>query len=357
MNNFNGNYNPGMMVIPGPQTYTTDGRPIQTGMYSNSNRKQTSSSGSLGANFSGLIGNKVTVPAVTIGEQAVITETTGKRKRKSKKSEDGEIVLSAEKGDVEVLDKSSTNSREIVENTVYSDTYADTNSLTLGIIGQTDELLRECKQELDIIRSQRNLKGRYHYINATVSTMGALLSTKLQAIKEINSTIKAVNDNEYRRFKDMRAMEQGDDNKAIMDAYSAFISAPVGAPEYHLPGTAALTGALNGIVPAEYPPAIQQNMDAGMANYLANLTPEQHAMLLDSNKDIEEVIVYDQATGSKRFQWMNTRTNQPVDNMPTSSDLTIQDYTIDPKLGIAKNINLNDIKKVVVLNKGEFDRF
>ena len=353
MNNFNGGFPPKMNAIPGPQAYTTDGRSIQTEIYPATQQPQKSS-GSLGANFSGLIGSKVTVPAVTIGDQAVITETTSKRKRKAKKEEGGELVVATGK---DVATNSPVNSREIVENTVYADTYADTNNMAINIIGQTDELLMECKQELDMIRAQRNLKGRYHYINDTVSTMSNLLSTKLQAIKEINSTIKTVNDNEYRRFKDMRAMEQGDDNKAIMDAYSAFISAPVGAPEYHLPGTTALTGGLNGVVPAEYPPAVQQGMDMGMANYLAHLTPEQNAMLMDNNKDIEEVIVYDQATGSKRFQWMNTRTNTPVDNMPVSSDLTIQDYTIDPRLGIAKNINLNDIKKVIVLNKGEFDKF
>lgn len=354
MNNFNGDggFPPKLAVFPGPQAYTTDGKPIQTGIIPAAPAQQQSSG--LGANFSGLIGNKVTVPAVPISEQ-VVTETTSKKKRKAKKTEGGELVVDT--SSTEIVDPSSTNSREIVENTVYADTYADTNSMTLGIIGQTDELLRDCKQELDMIRSQRNLKGRYHYMNATVTTMGSLLSTKLQAIKEINSTIKTVNDNEYRRFKDMRAMEQGDDNKAIMDAYTAFISAPVGAPEYHLPGTAALTGGLNGVVPAEYPAAVQQNMDAGMANYLARLTPEQNAMLLDNNKDIEEVIVYDQATGSKQFQWMNTRTHEVVPNMPSSSNLTIQDYNIDPKLGIAKNINLNDIKKVVVLNQGEFDKF
>ena len=66
----------------------------------------------------------------------------------------------------------NTNSKKIVENTVYSDTYADTNSMTYGIINQTDELLRECKQELDYLRSQTRLKGRYHYINDTVSSMG-----------------------------------------------------------------------------------------------------------------------------------------------------------------------------------------
>ena len=354
-NNFNGMAYPMQMVnTPGSQAYTTDGRPIQVDINPAPPQQVAPTTGSLGANFSGLIGNRVTVPAVPISEQ-VVTDTGTKKKRKAKKTETGEALVTVDNS-VATTD-SGTNSREIVENTVYADTYSDTNSMTLNIIGQTDELLRDCKQELDIIRSQRNLKGRYHYINATVTTMGSLLSTKLQAIKEINSTIKTVNDNEYRRFKDMRAMEQGDDNKAIMDAYNAFISAPVGAPDYHLPGTAALTGALNGVVPAEYPPAVQQNMDAGMANYLAHLTPEQNAMLLDNNKDIEEIIVYDQATGSKQFKWMNTRTKQFVENMPSSSNLTIQDYTIDPRLGIAKNINLNDIKKVVVLNQGEFDKF
>ena len=336
--------------ITGPMAYTTDGRSIPTEVIP---PKQT---GSLGANFSGLIGSKVTVPQVPIGDQSVVTETTSKRKRKAKKDENGDLVVTAG-NNIAKSDDSAVNSREIVENTVYADTYSATNTMALGIVAQTDELLRDCKHELDVMRVQRNFKGRTHYMNETVQTMGSLLSTKLQAIKEINSTIKTVNDNEYRRFKDMRAMEQGDDTKAVMDAYSAFISAPVGAPEYHLPGTAALTGGLDGVVPAGYPPAVQQNMDAGMAHYLANLTPEQNAMLLDNNKDIEEVIVYDQATGSKRFQWMNTRTGQVIDNMPISSELTIQDYTIDPRLGIAKNINLNDIKKVVTLNKGEFDKF
>lgn len=347
-NNFNGGFPP-IPMMPGPQSYTTDVIPQPA-------PPAQQSTGGLGANFSGLIGNKVTVPAVPVGGQTVVTETTTKKKRKAKKNDSGELVVDTGK-EVEAAEATPVNSREVVESTIYAETYADTNAMTLNIIYQTDELLNDCKRELDVIRSQRGLKGRNHYINDTVSTMGTLLSTKLQAIKEINSTIKNVNDNEYRRFKDMRAMEQGDDNKAIMDAYSAFISAPIGAPAYSLPGTAALTGALNGIVPAEYPPEIQKNMDAGMANYLANLSPEQNAMLLDSNKDIEEVIVYDQATGAKRFQWMNTRTNQPVPNMPISSELTIQDYTIDPKLGIAKNINLNDIKKVVVLNQGEFDKF
>lgn len=294
-------------------------------------------------NFSGLIGTNVTLKAASNPLETVITDAPSPKKRGRKKKKDEQT--------------DETNSKNIVENTVYADSYIDTNNMAYNIINQTDILLDECKQELEFIRSQRNLKGKYHYINDTVSSMGTLLNTKLNAIKEINSTIKTVNDNEYRRFKDMRAFNSTNDNKAVMDAYSAFISAPVGAPKYQLPGTVNITGGLNGVIQAGYPKDIQDNMNAGMQNYLSHLTPEENLMLNDNNANIEEVIVYDQATGAKYFQWVDTRTNTPIPNMPVSSELTIEDFVIDPRTKLAKNSNLNTIKKVIVLNEGAFDRF
>lgn len=339
-----------VQMIGKPQGYTTNGRPTQIVIDQSPSQQ---GHGLLGANFSNLIGNQVTVPMAPISQQ-VITETTSsskKRKKKSTSQESDSTELSvSDSNDVDKADPANA-----VESTVYAETYYDTNNMAYGIIYQTDELLRDCKQELDHIRAQKTLKGRYHYINATVASMSSLLTTKLAAIKEINSTIKAVNDNEYRRFKDMRAINQADDNKAIMDAYSAFISAPVGVPAYSLPGTTALTGGLNGIVRADYPAEVQAGMDAGMANYLANLTPEENLMLNDNNKDIEEVIVYDQASGARRFQWINTRTGEPVNNMPSSSELTLNDYNIDLRTGLAKNNNLNSIKKVVIMNGSSFN--
>lgn len=331
-------------MVGQPQGYTTSGRPTQIVI-----EQQPKQQGLLGANFSNLIGNQVTVPVTPISQQ-VVTETTSKKKSKKKSNTD-----ISEDTSIAIKESNEVDPVSTVENTVYAETYCDTNNMTYGVIYQTDELLRDCKQELDFIRAQGSMKGKYHYMNATVASMSSLLSTKLAAIKEINSTIKAVNDNEYRRFKDMRAINQADDNKAIMDAYSAFISAPVGAPAYSLPGTTALTGGLNGVVRADYPADVQAGIDAGMANYLANLTPEENLMLNDSNKDIEEVIVYDQASGARRFQWVNTRTGEPVNNMPASSDLTLNDYNIDLRTGLAKNNNLNSIKKVMIMNGSSFN--
>lgn len=317
-------------------SYSSDGTPIKTDVYEK---------GSLGANFSGLIGNNVTVNAPGIIEGAVPADKKG-RKKKSKTDKDETITK----------DDGLANSQKIVENTVYADTYMATNEMAYNIINQTDQLLSECKQDLEFIR-RSNMKGKFHYMNATMTSMGTLLSTKLAAIKEINNTIKNVNDNEYRRFKDFRAMNSTDDNTAVMAAYNAFISAPVGAPEYLLPNTQDITGSLNGVVRADLPSNIQGQMDAGLANYLANLTPEENYMINENNPNYEEVLLFDQSTGMKKFQWIDKRTNQPVPNMPTSTNLILEDFVIDPRTNIAKNTNLNMSKRVVMVNSDETNKF
>lgn len=327
------------------QSYTSDGMAIPTEVYPPQQRS------SLGANFSGLIGNGVMVPTSPV--QAMIPVDTKKKKKKKVDKETGIITVDPNESDVPEV----VSSKAIVESTVYGDTYAETTGITYGVIAQADELLRDCKQELDFIRSQRNMKGKYHYLNATVTSMSSLLSTKLAAIKEINSNIKNINDMEYRRYKDTRMLDATDDNKAIMDAYSAFISAPVGAPQYKLPTTVDITGGLDGIIRADYPADVQKNMDAGMAQYLGNLTPEENLMLIDNNKDIEEVIIYDESTGAKRFQWINSKTGEFLTNLPPSSDLTISDFTVDLKTRTARNTNLNMIKKVIVKNDSAFSKF
>ncbi len=326
------------------QSYTTDGKPndvqaISLGTVS-------TSSNQVMPNFSSLIGTKVSVPIDVDGSimtTDVVSNTKSKKSRKKKNTDDSQEV-------------EKVSPRETVENTIYADEYSDTNAMTNTIIAQADGIIMDCAQDIAYMKSQRSMKGKYHYINETRAAMNSALSTKLAAIKERNATTKAIIDNEYRRYKDMRALDQTDDNKAIMDAYSAFISAPVGAPTYVLPNTVNLTGG-NGVIRQDYPPQIQAGVDAGMQNFMNHLTPEQNLMLNDNNPDIEEVIVYDQATGAKYFQWMNTKTGEVIPNMPITSNLVIEDYTIDPRTHLAKNTNLNSIKKVVVINNGEFNNF
>ena len=293
----------------------------------------------LGASFSNLIGKSVPVS----GNPVINTETSKDKKKKSTA-----IVKSSKKEVSEPV-----NSKEIVENTVYADTYLDTNNMAYGVIAQADELLNNAKQELDYIRT-RNIKGKYIYMNNMFASMSSLMSTKLQAIREINNSIKNANDMEYRRFKDNRSLEVEDDNKSIMDAYRAFISAPVGAPAHNLPSTLDMTAGLNGVIRADNS---NNTNDPGLNHFMSNLTPEENLMLHDNNPDIEEVIVYDQATGAKYFQWMNTRTKEMLNNMPIDSNLVLEDFVIDPRTRLAKNTNLNMIKKVIYLNEGKFDEY
>ena len=334
--NINQNQNSSMYMS---QAYTTDGKPVQVETIPPEKDRI-----SIGANFSKLIGTDVRTQVVPIGNSGIITEKA-KKKRKTKDP-------TKEETEVEIIDP--TNSRQVVENTVYADSYATTNKMAYNIIAQSDELLRDCKQDLDFIRSQRNLKGKYHYTNATLASMSSLLSTKLAAVKEINNTIKSVNDMEYRRFKDMRAMDQGDDTKALMDAYNAYISAPIGAPSYTQPNTMEMTAGLGNIIRADMG---SNATDQGMANYLANLSPEENLMLNDNNPNIEEVIVYDEASGAKYFQWVDKRTDKPIPNMPASSELALNDYSIDISRRIAKNNNLNTTRRVIIKNSTNISRF
>ena len=324
------------------QSYTTDGKPQNQ---SSSVIMSTDSDTKVIPNFSSLVDSNVPVP-IAVDPSTVVTDiNVSSKKKKSRKKKDDE--------DVEEVKISP---REEVENTVYADEYSDTNAMTNTIIAQADSIIMDCAQDIAFMKSQRSMKGKYHYINETRAAMNSALSTKLAAIKERNATTKAIIDNNYRRYKDMRALDHTDDNKAIMDAYSAFISAPVGAPAYILPNTSSMTGGI-GVIRSDYPPQIQASVDAGMNNFMNHLTPEQNLMLNDNNPDIEEVIVYDQATGAKYFQWMNTKTGEVIPNMPITSNLILEDYTIDPRTHLAKNTNLNSIKKVVVINNGEFNNF
>lgn len=294
----------------------------------------------LGANFSGLINTNVQVPI----ERELPKKQTRTRKKKSD-TETNEVVTASQ----------SNEPVSPVETVVYEDTYEHTTGLLRGTVAQIDQLAVEMKQELDKIRSMNSMKGKYTYIPAVAGVISGLMGQKIMAVREMNNSIKAVNEAEYRRFKDQRASMQTDDNKAIFDMYNAFISTPRGAipgiPEYHQPSTIDLTSGINMVrVDAATPEA----RDAGFQGFLGSLSPEQNMMINENNPNIEEVIVYDQATGKKYFEWRNMATGQTIPNMPASDPMFMEDYVIDPRTRIAKNSNLHTTKKVVYENEGGF---
>lgn len=298
----------------------------------------------IGANFSNLIGTNVSVP---VGPQ-VPTEKP-KRKRKSSESKDGkEEVVSAKAENI-----------AMVEEVSYTETFQDTTRMLKGAIAQVDELAGEIKIELDKIRSTNNMKGKYTYLANLSGALSGLIGTKVTAIREINSSIKAANDAEYRRYKDIRATDAQDDSKAIMDMYNAYIHTPVGSIpgiQYQQPSTYDITAmGMNGIVKVDS--VSQETRDAGFNNFLSNLTPEQNAMIHEGNPNIQEVIIYDQATGKKYFDWIDASTGKSVPNMPKTDPSFLEDYTIDPRTRTAKNINLHNTMKVIYTNEGVLNEY
>lgn len=104
------------------ESYTTDGKPVTTDVYPPDHK------GNLGVSFSKLIGSNVTVP-MTNALVNLNTEKSSPIKKKKKKSTDVATTDNA---------TPASTSREIVESTVYADTYADTNNMTYSVINQAD---------------------------------------------------------------------------------------------------------------------------------------------------------------------------------------------------------------------------
>lgn len=316
-----------------PQYYQPSQAPIQPVVEQNYS--------GLGANFSGLINTNVQVPIVTD-----LPDDTKKKRTRKKKETSGETTV------VSTVKEEPVSQ---VESIIYEDTYEHTTNLLKGTVAQIDQLAVEMKQELDKLRSTNTMKGKYTYIPAVAGVISGLMGQKIMAVREMNNSIKAVNEAEYRRFKDQRASMQGDDNKAIFDMYNAFISTPRGAlpgiPDYHQPSTLDLTSGINMV---RIDAATPETRDMGFQGFLGNLTPEQNMMINEGNPNIEEVIVYDQGTGKKYFEWRNLATGQTIPNMPASDPMFLEDYVIDPKTRIAKNSNLHTSMKVIYENEGGF---
>lgn len=310
-----------------------------------------------GISFGGLMNPNAVVPMVTeINENAPevsIIDGSGKKRKSSKKKDSDKPVSSA----------------EIVNNTVYSESYDATNEMLARTIAQVDELACNIKAELDAVRSAKALKGRYLYMTNMSSSLATLLSTKINAIKEINNSIKISNDAEYRRFKDNRAIEAQDDSKYIMDMYKAYTSIPVGSlPQSSIqynkpPSMVDMTVSSLGKQPdasdifkADIVGGLTAG-DSGFVNFMNNLTPEQNAMINEGNPNIKEVIVYDEATGRKYFDWMDYSTNKRVPNMPIKDSSLMEDFVIDPKTRTARNINMGISMPVIYQNEGAFNNY
>lgn len=288
---------------------------------------------------------------IPVVENPIAEPPKKKRGRPRKSEQNGEITV--------VQGNSNSSGLPLCQtNDPYEDTYEETNDMLRVSIAQLDILAGDVKGEIDHIRGSKTLKGKYKYISDLCATASSLVSSKISAIKEINSVKTKCHELEIRRIKDIKsaAANQQDDDKYIADLYNAYINTPIGAAQHPaLQYTSAnVAGNMGALMSGMN--AVPANEEQNFNNFMNNLTPEQNRMILGDNPNIETVIVYDPNTGDKMFDVIDTSTGMPVPNYPRPDRGLLDDTSIDFGTGIASNTNIGQSWKVVVIGD-QINRF
>lgn len=230
----------------------------------------------------------------------------------------------------------------VVTGANYASGFADANATLRGTIMQIDQLAAEVKADIDDIRASKTMKSKYTYLTNLNSTAAALLSTKIQAIREMNSTTREVYKLDMDRMKALKQdQKEGNDDIKMMDMYTAFINAPTGTynPLAQIPRQDTIT--LNPMTAAAIPMGDVPRVD---------MTPEQARMRMESNPNIQNVVRFDPNTGARCFDVIDKTTGQSIPNYPRLDDFLLEHTVIDTRAGIARNRDINQVWPLVPMN-------
>ena len=291
------------------------------------------------------------VGTIKIDEPVVENKKPARRKKET--GQPGEIIRAKEASPANPAVSGT------VEDVPTMYTYAETTGMLRDTLGQIDALSGELVQEFNNVRSSRTMKNKYMALTNISENIGSLISSKISAIREINSAITKSNDLDYKKYKDIKAAQGAmDDDKYIADLYKAFISNPsMQATEPSMPQMQMPVVNQGSMMGSSIIRANVDNTgnimggDQAYLNYVSNLTPEQNLMLYEQNPNVKQVVVFDHATGNKFFQMMDMSTGQVIPNLPVYDQDFMADTTLDLSKGIAKNLNLNETFPIVQINQ------
>lgn len=269
---------------------------------------------------------------------ATIDNTPVEKKKKSK-AKTVEVVPSIHEA----------NAKPGVIDVDYSSTYGETTNLLRGAIIQADQMAGEIQEDLDAVRGSKTLKGKYTYITNLTSAKASILSTKIAAIREMNSSITQSHNLELNRMKALKLDQKNEnDDMRIMDIYSAFVNQPVGV---YTPPTANIQDLTLGV---NSPNGAVAGVEMISPSQTSALTPEQNRMRMESNPNIQTVVRYDQSTGQRSFDVIDTSTGMSVPNYPRPDNFLLEDTTIDIHSGIARNRNVNSVWPLILMGSNNF---
>ena len=241
-------------------------------------------------------------------------------------------------------------------NVPYISTYQDTTQQLKNTIQGIDVMATQIEQDLQMVRASRTLKKKYDYICELTSAAGSLVSNRISAIREINSSITNAHRLDQARMKQNKEIAGVDDDKAIMDMYNAFVNTPVGNVQALPPGFNVPSSVLNG--PSGL--AINRNgmtEDQMYDNFIQNPSPEMSAIRMEMNPNIKTVVVYNQETQEKYFDIVDMSTGQSVPGIERPSDRLLARMDINLRDGIARNIDANLSYDLVIVGNRRIDEY
>lgn len=273
-----------------------------------------------------------------------IEDTSSKKKPRKKKVVDEDPVVGA-----------AIVSPSVSTNTPYIDTYSETNNMLRAAIAQTDKLSADVASDIDNIRNSKTIKSKYTYLTNLTGSASALIGSKIQAIREINSSITQSHNLELKRMSMNKASAEAEknDDMRIMQMYDAFVNAPIGT--YNNENAAYLNTTMQSLttaIPDGNPMLTRVNIDsadAGFNNYMNNLTPEQNRMMMETNPNIKTVVKYNPEDGSRYFDVIDVTNGQSVPNIARPGDFLLQDTMIDVHNQIARNRNVDKTWPLIII--------
>lgn len=240
----------------------------------------------------------------------------------------------------------------------YMNKYQETNNLLKTAITQIDIGLGEMQNDMLMLRNNKTMRNKYQSMSMIQKNMGDYLGNKISAIKELNNIISKCNDLELKRAKDLKELEDQDDDKKIMDLYNAMISMPIGGQSGMNGGFSSPLGpntfdiTYAGSPNVSMPNVItsidgQSEEDTGFMNYLRNKTPAQNMMSIDTNPNVQQVVVHNRATGQSYFEIMDMSTMTPVPNTDKYDNSFLEDTHLDFINNVATNVNIGESYPII----------
>lgn len=275
---------------------------------------------------------------------------TSAPKRRRKKKEDNIVPpdVTTENKDIDLPLYQS--------NVPYKTEYEETDIILKSTINQIDELSMDIKSDIYGIKESKTMRNKYTYLTNLYSSYGSVLSTKIAAVREMNSIITKAVELDLKRAKELNLTSAVDDDKAVMDMYKTIIGIPREDPmsSYSTPLS------YNQMTAPVFPQQVLgANEDSIYNNYVTNMTPEQKLMRYEDDPNVQTVVIYNKDTYEKRFAVMNVATGEEITGVPVrSTEMFMPDTTIDESRGIARNVNLNETYPLIVIGgNAEIDSY